>query len=64
MYTSGNLLEYGKMSKYVKDLRKAAELLEAEAWTVSAGNVKEAADRMERMEKLIIELMREDNEGE
>ena len=46
-------------SQCVKDLRKVAEDLAESGFPVSAAVCKQAADRMERMEDLIVSMQKE-----
>ena len=43
-------------SQCVKDLREVSHMLAKDGWPVSADVCKHAADRMERMEELIVSL--------
>jgi len=42
------------MSKYVRDLKELAQLLMDEGWPLRSNIASAAAERMERMEKLIV----------
>jgi len=42
-------------SKYVKDLRAMAEMLAVEGWPLRTQICRDSADRMERLEQLIVD---------
>ena len=51
------------MSTYTDGLRQVAENLKTEGWDRRAAIIFHAADRMDRMENLIVDLMENDNDG-
>ena len=51
-------------SQCVKDLRESSHLLAKNGWPVSADVCKYAADRMERMEELIVSMQDDIKENE